>query len=141
MLSKDKILNGPFEFELFDDTDPTPVSVIAFTGLKKDSVKFDVENEEYSDDIEDGSKDQGYYGKNAVCELTISELDPTDLATIEGGTAVTGEIRFTAKGKKVVLAAMDSIGVKVENFKTKITIKKSLAIGEAITNAFTVSAI
>ena len=138
MLNKDKILNGPFEFELFDDV---PTSVIKFEGLKKDSVKFEVETEEYSEDLEDGSKDQGTYGRNAVCELTISELDPTDLALIEGGTVDNAEIRFTAKGKKVSLPSMDSISISVENFKTKIKIRKSLAIGQALTDAFTIAAI
>ncbi len=138
MLGKDKIFNGPFNLQLMD---VTPAEIIGFVGLKRDSVKLDIIPEEYDEAVEDGSTDSGQYGQQIKIELSISEFDLDDIALVNGADVDSVKITFTAKSKLWTLSSFDDIVVKVENFKTTIIIKKSLAIGELVSSVLAVTAV
>jgi hypothetical protein len=117
-LTKAKVLSGPFTI-----TGKTGGSTsFTYAGLKNDALVINTEDvtkelEDYTTDLE---------GRHLTAEITLSELDTTDLAKIKD-TVDTIEILFTNKSKTFTIAAPDEVRAKVDNGKTKITIKKFVA--------------
>jgi len=132
MLDKTKVINGPFNLVLLAGE----VEKFKLEGLKKDSVAFSVEPQ--SEDIEDGSKD--LYAYLAKADVTFSQLDTTDLGNIQDPTIDSVEIRFTVKGKKIVISAPTNIIPSIDSLKTKIAIEK-LSNTPNIADAFDLEAI
>jgi hypothetical protein len=132
MLNKTKVFNGPFDLVLLAGE----VEKYTVSGLKKDSVALSVEPQ--SEDLEDFSKD--VYGYIAKAEVSFSELDTTDMTSIQDPTIDSAEIRFTGKSKKIVVDDPTNIIPSVDSLKTKISIEKFSA-SSAISDAFAIEAI
>jgi hypothetical protein len=132
MLDKTKTFNGPFDLVLL----AAAVEKYTVSGLKKDSVALSVEPQ--SEELEDNSKD--LYAYLAKAEVSFSELDTTDLESIQDKTIDHAEIRFTSKGKKIVIAGPTNIIPSVDGLKTKISIEKFSA-SPNISDAFAIEAI
>jgi|GEM_PF-2516002 len=132
MLTKAKVFNGPFDLVLLADA----VEKYTVSGLKKDSVALSVEPQ--SEDLEDNSKD--LYAYLAKAEISFSEVDSTDLESIQDSTIDKAEIRFTGKSKKIVISDPTSIIPSIDGLKTKISIEK-FSGSSAISDAFSIEEI
>jgi len=132
MLTKAKVFNGPYDLVLLAEA----VEKYKASGLKKDSIAFSVEPQ--FDELEDGSKD--LWGYLAKAEATFSELDTTDLGSIQDATIDGVEIQFTGKDKKIVITNPTNIIPSVDGLKTKITIEY-LSDSPDIADAFAIEAI
>ncbi len=115
MLDKTKVLNGPFTITGKTDT----VEDFSYEGLKKDAITINTEDE--VEELEDHTTE--LTGRSLTVEVTLSELDSTDLAAIADGIGSI-EIDFPNKSKKITITDPDEVRPKVDNGKTKITIKK-----------------
>lgn len=117
-LDKTKVLSGPFT--ITGSTGGT--ASFSYAGLKNDALVINTEDvtrelEDYTTDLE---------GRQLTAEVTLSELDTTDLAKIKDSVDSIA-IAFTNKSKTFTVAAPDEVRAKVDNGKTKITIKKFVA--------------
>lgn len=130
MLTKTKIINGPFNLTLMAGI----VEKYIITGLKKDALTLSVENQ--VEELEDGSED--FQGRTLSAEATFSQLDSADLGSIEDDTVDSVVVEFPSKNKTVTIATPGSILASVDNLKTKITIKK-FAASRAWDDLFTIT--
>lgn len=117
-LDKTKVLNGPFSIVAMADV----TEKFNYSGIKKDSLS--ISTEDVIEELEDRTTD--LIGRNMTAELTISELDTTDLAAISD-LIDDIQITFPNKTKKITITDPDEVRPKVEGGKTKITIKKFVA--------------
>jgi len=105
--------------------------------LKPETLTLSVEQKKGNVVFEDGTEEDWSEGLKVVGEMTVSELNTTDIIAIE--TADNMTVAFANTGKTVTVPATIRVFVDVENGKTKIVFYKTLAIGVAWTSAFSVA--
>ena len=130
-LTDSKVIHGPFNLTLYDSGGST--SVYSVSGLKKDSVEFNGTTNEYTEEQEDGTRRTGEQGRYLDVNITLGELDTSDLTTIEGtGSYDQVKLEFgqanSGSGLTIVVQPFDSVTADVNNMRTTIKVKGSVAI-------------
>jgi len=113
------------------------VSTLTLTSLKPEALTLSIENKKGNAVFEDGSEEDWSEGLKLTGELTYSELDPADIALIEGCDNMT--VTFANSGKTVTVPITCRFFVDVENGKTKVTFFRTNAIGVAWSTMFSVA--
>jgi len=113
------------------------VSTLTLTSLKPEALTLSVENKKGNAVFEDGSEEDWSEGLKMTGELTMSELDTTDIIAIEGCDNLT--VAFANSGKTITVPATCRFFVDVESGKTKVTFFRTNAIGVAWSSMFSVA--
>jgi len=128
-LDPSKVVYGPFNVSFKDST---PAEVFGVTGLKYDAVKFSGETKEGSIELEDGKEKFWTEGRKLVVEITVTQLDTSDLANIEDNSIVSVELTFLQANKTITISNPDQIVTHIdEGFKTRIKITKTGDVSQA----------
>lgn len=136
-LTDANVLYGPFNLSL---KNVTPTEVYGRTGLRHDVIKFKVETKEGSQEIEDGREVFWNNGRRLAIEIIFSEMNTTDLASIESSAIVTAEIYIREKAKTITISNPDKIFAHVdENYKTRIVIYKTGDIASTMADLMSVA--
>ena len=104
--------------------------------LKPEAVTLAYENKKGNMVFEDGNEEDWSEGLKLTVEILISELSTTDITAMETGTNL---IITLDNGKVITILATNRIFVDVETGKTKIVAWKTVAIGGAVTDLFTIA--
>ena len=118
-LDNAETFEGPYNLTVYDDSDPE-TAVAEFTGRKKDSMNFAVENE-LTDENEVGL--QEIIAKILNAEGTFSEVITADLEALDNGPIGKIELELPLKGKTITVQNPQAF-TSVDNWKSKIQIKK-----------------
>lgn len=101
-LALSKVYRGPVTIDFIYTAGPT--THLSYSGIKADVLVLNIEQKETTETIEDGQEIKNADGWTGTAELKVSQLDDTDLQTLEDqapGTA-TGvdkiKVTFTALG-------------------------------------------
>ena len=112
----------------------------AYSGLKSDAVTFDVEKKLTSVEFEDGTEAEWIEGRILRCEVTISELVPADLDSLEKCNNFS---LAYAKWKTITVGSTSAGGVEfstsVAGGKSVISMKSEGAADSTMASMFTVS--
>lgn len=105
--------------------------------LIPDVVTWGTETKIYNRVLEDGNEKNKEVGQILTAEITIDDITTTDIASIIACTA--WAIALTGPGKTLTIAASDYLKnfAEIVDNKLKITIKKTIPIGTAITGLYT----
>ena len=106
---------------VYDKTSPTKLKSLWITGLNNSIVTATEEVKYSTVTLENGTKLKDPVGRKVTVECTISELNTTDMATINAG----GKIVFTTAAQTFTVDNPDIMFCAVDGLKTKITVKKS----------------
>ena len=106
---------------VYDATSPTKLKSLWITGLNNSTVTATEEVKFSAHTLEDGTKLKDPVGRKVTAEATISELNTTDMATINAGT----KIVFTTATQTFTIDDPDKMYCSVDGLKTKITVKKT----------------
>ena len=112
-------------------------STLTLPSLKPEALTLSIENKKGNAVFEDGSEEDWSEGLKMTGELTYSELNTTDIASIEGCDNLT--VAFANTGKTVTVPVTCRFFVDVENGKTKVTFFRTNAIGVAWSTMFSVA--
>ena len=142
-LTDSKVLHGPVNLTLYDSGGSTAVYTVS--NLKKEAVGMaTMVTNEYSEELEDGTRRTGEQGRYIDVDITFGELSTSDLATIEGtGSYDQVKLEFPqangGSGLTMVISPFDSVTTDVSDFKTTIKVRASTAIGNAWSDLLSIS--
>lgn len=132
-LTKSKIIvYGPFDIDFITGAS----SALAISGLKPDSITLNVETKLGNAVFEDGDEEDWEEGRKLAGELLISELDTADHALIEGSDNLTVTQQ---NGKVITIPATCRMFASVEGGKTKVSILKTTALGNALSDILSIA--
>jgi len=139
-ITRTKTFKGPFTATLQDNV---PASIYSIAGLKRDSIKVNLTQNEIEESLEDDSKEYYKGGVDLEVVLTHSEVDTADLDSMISAALDSLKIEFTAKSKTLTISSLGSDGVlcapSIENLQTKLVIKKSYPIGTKLSDIMTIT--
>ena len=127
-----KIFYGPFNMVVTGGTGLT------INGLKEDAVNVSIESKRGSRELEDGDEKHWLTGRVGRIEVTIDELNTTDIASLEAAAVTSVAFTFTEQSD-VITMAPEKVFVDVENGRTKITFIKAAGVASAITDIITIT--
>jgi|FLOH01.1.fsa_nt_gi hypothetical protein len=107
-----------------------------YSGLKPDSLTLNVETKKGNVVFEDGTEEDWEEGRKLTAELIISELVTSEMADIE---AADNFVLTMSNGKVLTVAATCRCFTDVDNGKTKVTIFKTVALGNDIADVFSIA--
>jgi len=125
---------GPLSFDI--RTTAPDASVYTRSNLKPEAVTLAYENKKGNMVFEDGMEEDWSEGLKMTMEILVSELDTADIIAIGTGDKI---IITLDNGKVITILATNRIFVDVETGKTKIVAWKTVAIGGAVTDLFTIA--
>lgn len=149
-LSLTKVFYGPVTIDFIDSAGPT--TRLSKSGIKADIPSVSITPKTDTIELEDGQEIKNAQGWTGSFELMISELDDTDLTTLEtykpgaSGGIDRIKVTFTDRGSgsnyTVTIDGISSLEVAIETgttWKTKMTFGISGAAGDELTDLITVA--
>jgi len=125
-LSHAKVMLGRVVTITFNKANAEALSV---KGLKDGVVSFAEEIKETIAELEDGNEIIESFGRKYTIEITISELDTSDMSAVDGSDEL---IIATASGggggigRTLTVSSLDDCKTSVDGLKTKIVCRKSI---------------
>lgn len=116
-----------------------------FTGLRKDTLSFAIETKEDVEEMVDGNELTTEGGRRLVVEVTIDELRPADLDTIEGyvdggaSDLVTLDFGEMGEGENLITLTACKVFVHIEGLKAKFRILKGYPVGTSLASIIGIS--
>lgn len=126
------IYYGPFDVAFKTDA----ASTLSLAGLKPDSLVLNVETKKGNVVFEDGTEEDWEEGRKLVGTLTVSEFNTTDQASIEGCNNL---VITMDNGKTITIGTTCRFFCDVQAGKTVISIFKTTALGNEISNLVAIS--
>ncbi len=138
-----KVFHGPFSVFFGSTTGATDKS---YTGSNKDSVTLSITTKVATEEIVDGSEIKDEAGRQLTMEITLSELIPADLDTIEGiNDGATPEVRIqftnmpTASDTLTVAQQGIKVFADVDNFKPVLKVAVGVPNGTTLATLFQIA--
>lgn len=95
----------------------------AFSGVRKDSLSFNLETKEDVEEMVDGNELTTIGGRRLIIEISIDELVPADLDNIESyDTTVDFLFGEMAASEDTITISAPKVIVSIENMKPKIRV-------------------
>lgn len=130
-LAHSKVMLGRVVTVTFNKASTEKLSI---KGLKDGVISFSEEVKETLAELEDGNEIIESFGRKYTVEISLSELDTTDMSGIDNCDEVviaTASGGANGTGRTLTISSLDDCKASVDGLKTKIVARKSIPEADA----------
>lgn len=139
-LAKTKVFVGRIQTLTINDAEAA--EKFARLGVKDGVIVANEEVKELRTELEDGTEIVDQFARKVTVELTLAELNDTDIDSINLGTDIivtTASGGANETGQTFTIEDADSLHAQLDGLKTKIVVTKTLASTDAATLPYAVA--